>query len=100
MKIAVWGELNYILVCSQMFTIYIKRAAEAFGITHTREIHEKAIEVLPDRGARLYMYMWIPSYLKLTNNFSCSSQELSLHAMWYAAISSSATLLSGAGRCV
>ena len=37
---------------SQMFAIYIKRAAEAFGITHTREIYEKAIEVLPDTGAR------------------------------------------------
>ena len=36
----------------QMFSIYIKRAAEAFGITHTREIYEKAIEVLPDEGSR------------------------------------------------
>lgn len=36
----------------QMFAIYIKRAAEAFGITHTREIYEKAIEVLPNDGAR------------------------------------------------
>jgi pre-mRNA-splicing factor SYF1 len=36
----------------EMFSIYIKRAAEAFGITHTREIYEKAIEVLPDEGAR------------------------------------------------
>ena len=35
-----------------MFTIYIKRATELFGITHTREIYEKAIEVLPDTGAR------------------------------------------------
>lgn len=35
-----------------MFSIYIKRAAEMFGITHTREIYEKAIEVLPDSGAR------------------------------------------------
>ena len=39
-----------------MFSIYIKRAAEAFGITHTREIYEKAIEVLPDNGARYYQY--------------------------------------------
>ena len=36
----------------QMFAIYIKRAAEAFGITHTREIYEKSIEVLPNDGAR------------------------------------------------
>ena len=35
-----------------MFTIYLKRAAEAFGVTHTREIYEKAIEILPDKGAR------------------------------------------------
>ena len=36
----------------QMFNIYLKRAAEAFGVTHTREIYEKAIEVLPDKAAR------------------------------------------------
>jgi len=35
-----------------MFKLYIKKASELFGITHTREIYEKAIEVLPDNGAR------------------------------------------------
>ena len=35
-----------------MFNLYIKRAAEIFGVTHTREIYEKAIEVLPDEHAR------------------------------------------------
>lgn len=35
-----------------MFTIYIKRAADVFGITNTREIYEKAIEVLEDKHAR------------------------------------------------
>ena len=35
-----------------MFTIYIKRASESFGITQTREIYEKAIDVLPDDQAR------------------------------------------------
>ena len=39
-------------LCVQMFNIYLKRAAEAFGITHTREIYERAIEVLPDDRAR------------------------------------------------
>lgn len=36
-----------------MFTIYIKRAAESFGVVSTREIYEKAIEVLADEHARL-----------------------------------------------
>ncbi|XP_058970864.2 pre-mRNA-splicing factor SYF1-like isoform X1 [Pocillopora verrucosa] len=36
----------------EMFNLYIKQAAEIFGVTHTREIYEKAIEVLPDEQAR------------------------------------------------
>eukprot|EP00117_Sycon_ciliatum_P020916 scpid36740/ scgid18492/ Pre-mRNA-splicing factor SYF1; Protein HCNP; XPA-binding protein 2 len=36
----------------EMFNIYIQRAASIFGVTHTRQIYEKAIEVLPDTGAR------------------------------------------------
>lgn len=28
-----------------MYNIYIKRAAEIYGVTHTRSIYEKAIEV-------------------------------------------------------
>ena len=36
----------------QMFNIYLKRAAELFGVIQTREIYEKAIEILPDEGAR------------------------------------------------
>ena len=36
----------------EIFNIYIKRAAEIFGVTHTREIYEKAIEALPDEFAR------------------------------------------------
>ncbi|KAK3532152.1 hypothetical protein QTP86_009020, partial [Hemibagrus guttatus] len=35
-----------------MFNIYIKRAAEIYGVTHTRAIYQKAIEVLPDEHAR------------------------------------------------
>jgi len=35
-----------------MFNLYIKQAAEIFGVTHTREIYEKAIEVLPDEQSR------------------------------------------------
>ncbi|XP_068778889.1 pre-mRNA-splicing factor SYF1 isoform X2 [Struthio camelus] len=35
-----------------MFNIYIKRAAEIYGVTHTRPIYEKAIEVLADEHAR------------------------------------------------
>ena len=35
-----------------MFNIYIKKAAEVYGVTHTRTIYEKAIEVLPNDEAR------------------------------------------------
>lgn len=34
----------------EMFNIYIKRAAEIYGVTHTRGIYQKAIEV-PTAGA-------------------------------------------------
>ena len=36
----------------EMFNIYIRKAAEMFGITYTRQIYEKAIEVLTDDHAR------------------------------------------------
>ncbi|KAJ7378147.1 Pre-mRNA-splicing factor SYF1 [Desmophyllum pertusum] len=36
----------------EMFNLYIKQAAEIFGVTHTREIYEKAIEVLPNEQSR------------------------------------------------
>ena len=62
----------------QMFTIYIKRATELFGITHTREIYEKAIEVLPDTGARyviaatcLYLLPRQPALLGEVLNLVC-----------------------------
>ena len=42
----------HVIPLLQMFTIYIKRAADVFGITNTREIYEKAIEVLEDKHAR------------------------------------------------
>nr|KAF6482656.1 XPA binding protein 2 [Molossus molossus] len=35
-----------------MFNIYIKRAAEIYGVTYTRGIYQKAIEVLSDEHAR------------------------------------------------
>ncbi|KAH9997505.1 hypothetical protein BJV77DRAFT_1058950 [Russula vinacea] len=34
---------------TQMFTIYIAKAAENYGLTATRPIYERALEVLPDR---------------------------------------------------
>lgn len=34
-----------------MFNIYIKKAAEIFGIPYTRQIYEQAIEVLSDMQA-------------------------------------------------
>lgn len=36
----------------EMFNIYIKRAAELFGVTNTRTIYEKAIEVLDNEHSR------------------------------------------------
>nr|XP_026690906.1 pre-mRNA-splicing factor SYF1 [Ciona intestinalis] len=36
----------------ELFNIYLRRAAEIYGVTHTRPIYEKAIEVLPDEHAR------------------------------------------------
>lgn len=33
-----------------MFNIYIKRAAEIYGVTHTRSIYQKAIEVPQGAG--------------------------------------------------
>ncbi|XP_033732120.1 LOW QUALITY PROTEIN: pre-mRNA-splicing factor SYF1-like [Pecten maximus] len=37
---------------AEMFNVYIKRAAEIYGVTYTRPIYEKAIEVLPDDHSR------------------------------------------------
>lgn len=35
-----------------MFNIYIKKAAEIYGLPRTRQIYEKAIEVLPEENSR------------------------------------------------
>lgn len=51
-QIALISTLVYVVLSWQMFNLYIKQAAEIFGVTHTREIYEKAIEVLPDEQAR------------------------------------------------
>ncbi|RVE48793.1 hypothetical protein evm_006567 [Chilo suppressalis] len=36
----------------EMFNIYIKKAAEIYGVPKTRQIYEKAIETLPEEKAR------------------------------------------------
>eukprot|EP00918_Siedleckia_nematoides_P090048 GHVU01197927.1.p1 GENE.GHVU01197927.1~~GHVU01197927.1.p1 ORF type:complete len:741 (+),score=135.56 GHVU01197927.1:233-2455(+) len=36
----------------EMYNIYIKRAADLYGVTHTRPIYEKSIETLKDDQAR------------------------------------------------
>ncbi len=48
-----------------MFNIYLKRAAESFGVTNTREIYERAIEILPDIAARLVLAISakLPTYV-------------------------------------
>ena len=33
----------------QLFTVYIAKAAENYGLTATRPIYERALEILPDR---------------------------------------------------
>uniref|UniRef100_A0A8C4QSM6 XPA binding protein 2 n=1 Tax=Eptatretus burgeri TaxID=7764 RepID=A0A8C4QSM6_EPTBU len=35
-----------------MFNIYLRRAAEIYGVTYTRAIYQKAVEMLPDNQAR------------------------------------------------
>merc|ERR1712150_244593 len=35
-----------------MFNVYIRRAAELYGVTHTRPIYEKAVEVLPGEHSK------------------------------------------------
>ncbi len=39
-----------------MFNIYIKKAAELYGVTHTRPIYEKGIEVLSEDRARSVLF--------------------------------------------
>ncbi len=55
------GNILYLTIFffPQMFNIYIKRAAEIYGVTHTRAIYEKAIEVLIDEQARLRFIIFV-----------------------------------------
>lgn len=39
-----------------MFNIFIKRAAEIYGVTYTRSIYEKAIDVLHEDNARYFVF--------------------------------------------
>ncbi|KAK3752668.1 hypothetical protein QZH41_006488 [Actinostola sp. cb2023] len=48
----IWNTYLSKFIRRYMFNLYIKRAAEIFGVTHTREIFEQAIEVLQDDHAR------------------------------------------------
>jgi pre-mRNA-splicing factor SYF1 len=36
----------------EMFNIYINKAAELYGVARTRQIYEKAIEILPEDRSR------------------------------------------------
>lgn len=53
-----------------MFNIYIKRAAEIYGVTHTRAIYQKAIEV------------WFSVYQGLQSNFWVHWLTLDLNYEW------------------
>jgi len=37
---------------AEMYQIYINRATACFGVTHTRQIYEQALETLPDNDSR------------------------------------------------
>ena len=37
----------------QIFARYIQKASETFGVTSTREIYQKAIDILNDRQAKI-----------------------------------------------
>lgn len=47
-----WLQLLKFAVLFQLFNIYIKKAAEIYGVPKTRQIYEKAIEVLTEENAR------------------------------------------------
>ena len=42
----------WVWCCFQLFNIYIKKAAEIYGVPKTRQIYEKAVEVLAEENAR------------------------------------------------
>lgn len=44
--------INLITCSFKMFNFYIAKASANFGVTYTREIYERAIEVLPDKEAK------------------------------------------------
>ena len=47
------GRVHTPTFCSpQVFNIYTKKSEEHFGIMSTREIYDKAAEVIPDEAAR------------------------------------------------
>ncbi len=60
------------LLSCQMFNIYIKRAAEIYGVTHTRPIYEKALEALKDEQARCDKRLWASTQETLGfHQYSC-----------------------------
>lgn len=48
-----------------MFHIYVAKAIEFFGLTYTRPIYERAIEILPDRQAKEMAKQYAELELKL-----------------------------------
>lgn len=48
-----------------MYNIYIKRAAEIYGVTHTRSIYEKAIEVCFFTNRVEYQCLWSHHQIRL-----------------------------------
>lgn len=81
-------ELGIILFCLslnclllQMFNVYIARATEFFGVTRTREIFEKAIQILPEKYAKGYSLNFFLLYILPSQNLHshhilCFSLEL------------------------
>lgn len=55
----------FLLSIFQLFRMYVRKASELFGITRTREIYEKAIEMLPDSDAAAICLQYAQLEVKL-----------------------------------
>ena len=51
-SIVLYSIYNLLCFCLQLFNIYIKKAAEIYGVPKTRQIYEKAIELLSEDNTR------------------------------------------------
>jgi pre-mRNA-splicing factor SYF1 len=50
---------------ADMFSLYIAKAISFFGLTSAREIYEKALEILPDKSAKVFCVRFAELEMKL-----------------------------------